>query len=462
MEVDMHAWESIQKVVDYIEENLTNHHSPEELSKIAVLSPFYFQRLFARLVKRPVNEYVKMRKLARACKTLEDKSKRILDIALEHGFNSHEHFTKTFKSAFKMTPEAYRNNPVRLNQVMKPDLLLGYTIIDEDVPLITDSIVLKISRKTINVPEYYIGFSATVSVSEQTPLGKTTGIDVPGLLWDKFHKQKDELKGIIPNGIAFGVSTFGDDEDGTFNYFAGASATPHATVYDDVTTWALPAAEYIVCSFEAENMTELTTSALGKSMNYLFGTWLPKHNLSTQPFSAEKYVTVSPEICKMELWVIPVPINDKDINSHRLQWSECFDSVNEPSKSQISTFVDTPLWDDFSGYLQETYDVKPKLFYSHCSMHEGIWKGWNIKYKKSNKALCTLYPKSGYFVALIAIGIREMNEAELLMPSCTEYTRKLFEQTVLGHSGKSLAFDVKNAKILDDVKKLVSLRVVKP
>ncbi|MCL2217272.1 MAG: hypothetical protein FWB91_09685, partial [Defluviitaleaceae bacterium] len=51
---------------------------------------------------------------------------------------------------------------------------------------------------------------------------------------------------------------------------------------------------------------ELTTSALGKSMNYLFSTWLPKHNLSTQPFSAEKYITISPEICKMELWVIPV------------------------------------------------------------------------------------------------------------------------------------------------------------
>jgi len=77
-------------------------------------------------------------------------------------------------------------------------------------------------------------------------------------------------------------------------------------------TWELPAADYIICSFEAENITELTTTALGKSMNYLFGTWLPKHGLSTQPFSAEKYVTVSPEMCKMELWVIPVPVNEKN------------------------------------------------------------------------------------------------------------------------------------------------------
>lgn len=306
----MHAWESIQKVLDYIEENLAQSYTPEELSKVAALSPFYFQRLFTRLVKRPVNEYVKMRRLAKACETLEDKSKRILDIALEYGFNSHEHFTKTFRSAFGITPEEYRNNPVRLNQIMKPDLLLGYTMIDENVPLITDNIVLEISRKTIDIPEFYIGFSAPISVSEQTPLGETTGIDVPGLLWDKFHSQKDGIKGLAPNGIELAVSSMGENEDGTFIYFAGASAILGTTAYGDFVTWELPAAEYIVCSFEAENFEELTTSALGKSMNYLFGTWLPKHNLLTQPFSVEKYINANHEMCKMELWVIPVPATE--------------------------------------------------------------------------------------------------------------------------------------------------------
>jgi AraC family transcriptional regulator len=306
----MHAWESIQKVLDYIEDNLAQSHSPKELSKVAALSHFYFQRLFTRLVKRPVNEYVKMRRLARACETLEDKHKRILDIALDYGFNSHEHFTKTFKNAFGITPDEYRNTPVRLNQIMKPDLLLNYTMIDENVPLITDSIVLEISRKTIDVPELYIGFSAPVSISQQAPFGETTGIDVPGLLWDKFHHQKDGIKGRAPKGIEFAASSM--EGNGIFTYFVGASATLDATAYDDFVTWELPAAEYIVCSFEAESFEELTTSALGKSMNYLFGTWLPKHNLSTQPFSAEKYINVNPEMCKMELWVIPLPVPEQE------------------------------------------------------------------------------------------------------------------------------------------------------
>ncbi len=85
----MHAWESIQKVLEYIEDNLSQSHSSEELAKIAALSPFYFQRLFSRLVGKPVREYVKLRRLARASKSLGGKQSRILDIALDCGFGSH-------------------------------------------------------------------------------------------------------------------------------------------------------------------------------------------------------------------------------------------------------------------------------------------------------------------------------------------------------------------------------------
>ena len=64
----------------------------------------------------------------------------------------------------------------------------------------------------------------------------------------------------------------------------------------------------------------------------------------------------------------------------------------------------------------------------------------------------------GYFIALVVIGMREMNEAELLMPLCTEYTQILFKQTISGYSGKWLMFDVKSIDILNDVKRMIALR----
>jgi len=301
----MHAWESIQKVLDYIEGNIAHSHSAEELAKIAALSPFYFQRLFSRLVKRPVNDYIKMRRLARACETLSDKNKRILDIALDYGFSSHEHFTKTFKTAFGITPDDYRGNPVHLSQITKPELLLNYTMIDEGVPLITENIVIEITRKTLTAPERYIGVSGKVSVDQAT-FGETTGISAPGQIWESFHEAKKNYSSFVPDGIELGASMFNESDHNTFTYFAGALVSEDSSVPDNLTSWELPATEYVVCSFEAENFTELTTSALDKAFRYLFETWLPGKQLTTQPFSAEKYVNKDDDGASMEIWVIPI------------------------------------------------------------------------------------------------------------------------------------------------------------
>lgn len=144
-----------------------------------------------------------------------------------------------------------------------------------------------------------------------------------------------------------------------------------------------------------------------------------------------------------------------------MNWNELFDNNHEPTDKQIKKFVGTPLWEDLAQYLQKTYNVRPKLFYSGCSMDAGVWQGWNVKYKKSGKALCTLYPKQGYFVASIAIGAKEQSEADILIRVCDKYTKKLYEQTKSGYFGKSLAIEVTGKNILNDVKNFIALRAEK-
>jgi AraC family transcriptional regulator len=95
----MHAWEAIQKSLDYIEANISVNIDIEQHANESALSPFYYQRLFSRLVKKPIREYIKLRRLACAYKSLADKQSRILDIALDCGFGSHETFTRAFKEA---------------------------------------------------------------------------------------------------------------------------------------------------------------------------------------------------------------------------------------------------------------------------------------------------------------------------------------------------------------------------
>ncbi|MEA4988021.1 MAG: helix-turn-helix domain-containing protein [Anaerovorax sp.] len=302
----MHAWEQIQKTIDYIEKHLSEEIDIDTLSKIAALSPFYYQRLFSRLVKKPVMEYIKLRRMARATEDLLHKDKRILDVALDLGFSSHEQFTRTFKDTFGTTPESYRKAPITLNRMTKPQLLLNYTLIDENVPLISDGIVLEITRKQITVPEQFIGLETKAPVQFIAGLGIESGVDPLVEVWDNFHSQKADISNLINGGVEIGVS-HPCAEEGYFSYFAGAQANS-ASISKDLHSWELPAGEYIICSFEAENFESLIMDVLYKVQRYLFETWLPSHNLTTEAFCIERYESHDKETSKMEIWVKPVAL----------------------------------------------------------------------------------------------------------------------------------------------------------
>jgi hypothetical protein len=80
---------------------------------------------------------------------------------------------------------------------------------------------------------------------------------------------------------------------------------------------------------------------------------------------------------------------------------EVFEKENQPNESEIRDFVGTKLFTDLDSHLRDSCNVKPKLAYSNCAMDNNIWRGWNIKYQKSGKSLCTIYPQKGYFLALV-------------------------------------------------------------
>ena len=136
-------------------------------------------------------------------------------------------------------------------------------------------------------------------------------------------------------------------------------------------------------------------------------------------------------------------------------WSEIFSEQIPPTFEQISEYIQSDLWKEINEYLQNAYKVSPKLTYSKCSMQ----KGWNVKYQKSSKSLCTLYPMNGYFIALVVIGSKELTETELFMPSCSTYVQKLFSDLPDSAMGKWLMINVTDTQILDDVKSLIKIRI---
>jgi len=306
----MHAWESIQKTLDYIEDNLKEEIQIEQLADMAALSLFYYQRLFSRIVKKPVREYVKLRRLAGSCKCLLDRTHHITDIAVEYGFGSRETFSRAFKDTYGLTPSEYRDKPVGLNNFDKPNLLLDYVMVEEGVPLITEGIVLEYSRKTLDAPVHFLGVKDLWAFKPGKMLGERPGVSQPAVIWERFFDVLDEIP-CIACGRQVGVSYHGGAPEGYSTYFAGAEVDANAVVCDSrFASWQLPAREYVVCAYEAEDFKQLMAS-LGKMMKFT-RFWLKKHELRADGFFPEIYYrNIGTNYAYMEMWI---PFKERENN----------------------------------------------------------------------------------------------------------------------------------------------------
>ena len=138
-----------------------------------------------------------------------------------------------------------------------------------------------------------------------------------------------------------------------------------------------------------------------------------------------------------------------------MDWITAFSPEQQPTLEQIDAFIHTEQWRALNRFLQETYSTAPTTQYSGCSGQPG----WNVKYKKSGKSLCTLYPMDGFFIALVVVGQKEAHEAELLLPACTDYTQALYSKSGALMNARGLMMEVRDDAVLEDAKQLIQLRV---
>ncbi len=290
----MQSWEAIKTALNYIEDHLGERLDIDRLAREVYLSTFYFQRLFNRLVGRPVMEYVKLRRLAKSSDDLMNSDDRILDIALAVGFDNHETYSRSFKDAYGFTPSDFRKNPQPLTHFIKPDISMQHHLIDEGVPLLADGIVLEIRRCKLDKPRFFTGMIKDV------PFPNKPGRDYLAGLWTDFHKKKSAICGLKQDGNEIGVGSY-DFREGYITYFVGAESVD-ARGPNDNDYWTLPQGNYIVCFFEAENFYLLTTDALDQATDYMYNTWLPAKKIPTAAFLAEIYFDAMPNSAYMELW----------------------------------------------------------------------------------------------------------------------------------------------------------------
>ena len=103
---------SIQKAIDYIEDNLKNDISIGQVAAAIGYSEYHFLRIFKRFVGLTPASYIRKRRISEIVGAMEQggSSRPISDIAFEYGFNSKENFIRAFKAEHHILPTEYRRH----------------------------------------------------------------------------------------------------------------------------------------------------------------------------------------------------------------------------------------------------------------------------------------------------------------------------------------------------------------
>lgn len=117
----------INKVIDYVNNNLNKSISLEELASVAFFSPFHFHRIFVAVTGETVNNFTNRIRNEKAARLLKFSKKSVSEISMECGFSSTSTMSRLFKQYFEISPSGYRKGGQIKNSKIRKE---SYPIIE--------------------------------------------------------------------------------------------------------------------------------------------------------------------------------------------------------------------------------------------------------------------------------------------------------------------------------------------
>ncbi len=253
---------AVQRALDHIEANLREPLRLEVIARKAGFSLWHFQRIFAALTGEPIGSYVRRRRLTASTLELRTSSRRILDIALDYQFESHEAFTRAFKTVFHFTPGEFRRNH-RIQWVNTRPSLAGENL--KHLSRITmEPQIVHVSALTL------LGLE-TRFICAMSPDANNLKLIPP--LFKCFGSRWAELPPRLDR-FTYGACDCIPPEQRTHEdemvYLVSASVAPDAQPPAGMTVWHIPARTYAHFTHRGP------IGRLNETIKYIFGAWLPR------------------------------------------------------------------------------------------------------------------------------------------------------------------------------------------
>ena len=108
--------EAVGKMQDYIHSHINDPITLYDLSQTCGFSPWHASRIFKELIEKTPFDYIRAYRISQAALKLRDENVKVIDVAFDFVFDTHEGFTRAFSKQFGINPFKYKKQtpPVKL------------------------------------------------------------------------------------------------------------------------------------------------------------------------------------------------------------------------------------------------------------------------------------------------------------------------------------------------------------
>ncbi len=269
--------ERILGVLVFIQKNLDEELPLEEYARVAHFSPYHFHRVFRGMVGESLQEHIRRLRLERAAARLKHGERSVMEIALEAGYETHEAFTRAFRSLTGVSPSCFR----RANAAAA---VLGGAGVhyQNGRPLTEFQPSFGENRMEVRIEHL-----EPLHVAFARHVGPYNGV---GAAWEKVCMR------LGPEGRLGAVKFIGvcyDDPEVTapenIRYDACVTVEDDFQPRDDVGVQTLPGGEYAVTTHLGPY------EMLGRTYAELMGQWLPQHGRELRSDPSLEFYLNAPE-----------------------------------------------------------------------------------------------------------------------------------------------------------------------
>ena len=105
----MYSNKLICNILKYIDNNINNKITIDELERRFFYNRFYIMKLFKKEIGLTIVQYINSIRIYNSIMSIKNKEINLINIAFKNGFYSLEYFSETFKQITNLNPKTYKD-----------------------------------------------------------------------------------------------------------------------------------------------------------------------------------------------------------------------------------------------------------------------------------------------------------------------------------------------------------------